>query len=163
MFEAIMYNTYYYNCTYCKLDICGTCFQAGQHPWTHLPSMVRLNAKETKAGDRREDKQCENCKAMKHRRMDCDECPYSVCLSCYSNAAVPVHQHKSYQLKATPGLTLSVRRGDGSPCCTKPSFGHCGRCYSRKNSASNPESVANGNSLEARRVDGAMQDLLIRI
>lgn len=128
-FTAISYNMYYYNCTYCKLDICGTCFQAGKHPWVHLPSMVRLNAQETRAGHRRQDKQCQACKAMKHRRMDCDECPYMICVSCYSNDAVPPHQHKSFQLKATPGLSLNVRRGDGSPCCTKPSFGHCGRCY----------------------------------
>ncbi|CZR68607.1 uncharacterized protein PAC_18506 [Phialocephala subalpina] len=127
--NAISYNMYYYNCTYCKLDICGTCFQAGKHPWVHLPSMVRLNAQGTRAGDRRQDKQCQSCKAMKHRRMDCDECPYTICVSCYSSDAVPPHQHKSFQLKATPGLTLNVRRGDGSPCCTKPSFGHCGRCY----------------------------------
>ncbi|KAF8854777.1 hypothetical protein BDZ45DRAFT_28653 [Acephala macrosclerotiorum] len=120
---------YYYNCTYCKLDICGTCFQAGKHPWVHLPSVVRLNAQETRAGHRRQDKKCQACKAMKHRRMDCDECPYTICVSCYSNDALPPHQHKSFQLKATPGLTLNVRRGDGSPCCTKPSFGHCGRCY----------------------------------
>lgn len=91
--------------------------------------MVRLKVKETKAGDRRHDKRCSICTAMKHSRLDCDECDYSICSSCFSNKQDTFHEHRSFALTAPPGLILTAARGTGTPCCSDPSFGHCGRCY----------------------------------
>lgn len=122
-------NVFYYRCTYCRLDICSTCFQSGKHPWTHLPSLIRLRAQETKAGDRRQDKHCLSCNSMKHGRLDCDECEYSICASCFGNEKATLHQHRSFTVVTAPGLTLSAIRENGPPCCLEPSFGHCGRCY----------------------------------
>ena len=153
---------FYYRCTFCRLDICGICFQFGKHPWTHLPSLIRLRAQETKVGDKRQDKLCSSCNSMKHGRLDCDECEYRICSSCFSNEKSALHDHRSFMTANPPGLTLCAVRATGPACCLESSFGHCGRCCSRKSMTQrrtlNLQST-NCSSLETRRIYFSMQNM----